>query len=275
MITPTTRLLMVSAMVTFNIAPVFAHEFWLAPKNYIVEANTQIIAELRVGQMLRGTEFPYLTSSIQAFTITTRNNTGNVKGFEGDIPALSYTATEPGLHIIAYHSTASMLTHKTWEKFLKYLSYEGLDEIANAHQAQNLPESNFTEAFIRCAKTLVQVGPISPQDKDKPLGLPFELVAENNPFKQGLKTLKVTLLRLGKPVAGRQVALFRNDGTITRNLFKTDMQGQVKIPIMGAGTFLLSATDLQPVQDSAVVWESHWASLSFGFPKASSDQPIN
>ena len=263
---PAIRPLIVAALLMFNIVSASAHEFWIAPQRYTVEPGAQIVSELRVGQMLRGTKFPFLSSSFKAFTVTARNDTRDVKGIEGDIPALSYVANEPGLHIIAYHSTANKISYNSWEKFQKYLAYEGLEEIIKVHQARNLPDSNFKEAYIRCAKTLVQVGPVGKQDKDTARGLPLELIAEDNPYARGLETMMVTLLRSGKPVVGRQVALFRYDGTVTRNLVTTDAQGQVAIPIAGGGTFLLNAVDLQPAGDSEVVWESHWASLSFGLP---------
>ena len=260
------KFLIVAAVLACGVASATAHEFWLAPARYTVESGSRIDASLRVGLMMRGTELPYLSNSFHSFTVTTRDGMRDVKGMEGDIPALSYAASKPGLHVITYHSTANEVTYNDWGKFQKYLAYEGLDEIAKAHRTRGLPDSGFKEAYSRCAKALVQVGPVDKQDKDTVQGLPLELVAENNPYTPGLETLEVTLLRSGKPVVGRQIAVFHYDGVVSRSLVTTNARGQAAIPITGGGAFLLNATDLQPIEDGEVVWESYWASLSFGLP---------
>ena len=263
------RALIGGAVLACSVSAAAAHEFWIAPQRYAVEPGAQIVATLRVGQMMRGTEHPYLTTWFHAFTVTTRDGTRDVAGFEGDMPALSYTAAEPGLYVIAYHSTADRITFDDWDLFRKYLAYEGLEGIAEAHRARRLPEIGFTEEYTRYAKALVQVGPVDERDRDAPLGLRFELVAENNPYAPGAETVTVTLLRRGEPAAGRQIAVFRCAGEVTRTLVTTDARGQAAIPIVDGGVFLLNAVDIRPVEtDEAekhpIVWASDWASLTFG-----------
>lgn len=264
--TVTLKILLLAVALACGIAPAAAHEFWVAPQSHRVQPGTQIVASLRVGQMMRGTDLPYLSHNLRSFTVTTLNGTQEVTAMEGDIPALSYTAGDSGLHVIAYHSTATELTYDDWETFRKYLAYEGLDEIAQLHRARGLPDRGFKESYTRYAKALVQVGPVGKQDQDKALGAPLELVAEDNPYIPGLETMTVRLLRLGKPVAERQIAVFRYDGEVSRTIVSTDARGQAVIPIAGGGRFLLNATDLQPVEEGEVVWASYWASLTFGLP---------
>ena len=246
-----------------------AHEFWLDPNSFEVKPGEQINAMLLVGQMMRGTEYPYLSSGFHSFTITTKNGTRDVKGMEGDIPALSYTAMIKGLHLINYNSTANEVTYNNWEEFLKYLAYEGLDDFAKIHIDRGLSDSDFKESYVRYAKTLVQVGPVNTQDQDKAKGLPFELVAKNNPYQPGLESLVVTLLRSGQAVAGRQIAIFHYDKDVSRNLVTTDKNGEAEIVIKNGGIFLLNAVDLLPVDEGRIVWTSNWASLCFGIPSVS------
>ncbi len=274
------------AVVAWGVVPAAAHEFWVAPERYTVEPGDRVVATLRNGQMMRGNELPYLSSWFHAFTVTTENGTRDVEGFEGDMPALSYTAAEPGLNVIAYHSTVDRVTYDDGERFRKYLAYEGLEGIAEAHRARGLPDSGFTEEYSRFAKALVQVGPVgervgervAERDRDAALGLRFELVAENNPYATGAETVMVSLLREGEPVAGRQIAVFRCAGDVTRTLVNTDEQGRAAIPIRGGGEFLLNAVDIRAVdirpaeksdgtgtiETDPVVWASDWASLTFG-----------
>jgi uncharacterized GH25 family protein len=259
--------------------PAAAHEFWVSPRSYHVEPGERIVAALRNGQMMRGAELPYVSSWFHDFSVTVRDHSRDVAGFEGDMPALSYTPAEPGLHVIAYSSTADTVTYDDWNRFQAYLAYEGLDGVAEAHRARGLPEAGFSEDYTRFAKALVQVGPVDEDDGDAPLGLRFELVAENNPYAPGAEAVMVTLLRRGEPVAGRQIAVFRCAGEVTRTLVTTDTRGQAAIPIAGGGVFLLNAVDIRPVERDAPgtegtdgtggpVWESDWASLTFGLGAA-------
>ena len=126
-----------------------AHEFWLAPHRYSVAAGEEVAASLRVGQMLKGAELPYLSSGFSDFTVRTRAGTRTITGFEGDLPAVSYPAKQSGLHVITYHSTANTLRYESWEKFLDYLAYEGLEQLAAEHVARGLPRQGFGESYVR------------------------------------------------------------------------------------------------------------------------------
>ena len=241
-----------------------AHEFWVSPQSYRVEPGAEVVGALRVGKMMSGSTYPYLSHKFQSFTVSTAGGISAIEGIQGDTPALSYTAEEPGLHTVTYHSTASETTYDDWASFRNYLQHEGLEEIEPLHRARGLPDSGFKESYARYAKSLLQVGPVRESDRDKASGAALELVAMVNPYTPGLKTLRVKLLREGEPVTDRQIAVFNNDGDISRTVVLTDESGEALIPIAGGGEFLLNATDLQPADEGAVVWRSYWASLTFG-----------
>lgn len=244
-----------------------AHEFWVAPQAYTPQAGEPIAVGLKVGQMMKGADYPYLSGKFQSFTITNRENTRNAEGVEGDIPALNYTADEPGLHIIAFHAVPHPITFDTFLEFLDYLTYEGLGDIGREHKSRSLPEVGITERYIRYAKGLVQVGPILAADIDRHLGLQFELIAELNPYLPNLQTLPVSLLWKGKPVAKRQISIFNDNGAVTRTLVTTDGEGRALIPLASGGEFLLNAVQIEPVEGGEAMWESHWASLTFGLSR--------
>jgi hypothetical protein len=252
---------------------VCAHEFWIAPHRYTIESGGEINAAIRVGQMFDGRELPYRSRGFRDFTVRTSEGEIKATGTEGSVPALSHTAQIDGLHVITYHSTPHTMAYDSWDEFLGYLRYEGLDEVADLHGARGLPEQNFRERYVRYAKTLIQAGAYVPADADLPKGVPLELVAEENPYKPGLDKLPVRLLRDGAPVGNRQIAVIRYDGAVTRTLIRTDSSGRAAIPIAQGGTFLLNATDLQPAED--VAWQSYWASLTFGLPIAVPEHPLD
>ncbi len=246
-------------------APAAAHEFWIAPQDGTVAPGAEIVADLKVGQKLRGEPYPYLSNRFQSFTVTRGDTTTEVAGNEGDIPALSHIADRSGLHVIAQHTIAFRVTYDDWAVFRRYLADEGLDSFADHHRARGLPENGFSERYTRYAKALVQVGPVDPADRDVRTGMPLELVAEANPYAPGVEMVPVTLTWQGAPVANRQINIFRDDGAVTRTTATTDEAGRALIPLTGDGEYLLNAVVLRAVEDNdtPVVWASHWATLSF------------
>lgn len=246
------------------LSPVAAHEFWIAPSDYSPTLGERVSATLNVGQMMSGTDLPFLSDRFDSFTITTSEGIENAAGNEGDTPALTYTAEVPGLHIIAHQATPHKLTYDRWEEFVEYLEYEGLGAIADSHRSRGLPESGFIEAYTRYAKALVQVGPVRAQDQDQSLGLALELVALANPYAQGINALPVKLTWRGAPLARSQISIFRRGDEVIRTTVVTDAQGGAEIPIIEKGEYLLNAVFMEPVTGGGdVAWQSHWASLTF------------
>ncbi|MES2845796.1 MAG: DUF4198 domain-containing protein [Pseudomonadota bacterium] len=250
-------------------APLSAHEFWIAPQSHRAEVGTKMTADLRVGQDMQGEVFPWLRRSVITAQHWTPSGAVPLKGREGDIPALSFAFDEPGLHRITFHAAPAYINFDNMEKFQSYLTYEGLTGIVEAHRARGLPEEDFAEGYIRNARALVQVGPASADQLDTPTGMPFELVAVQNPFVDGTTAIDVALTWQGQPSADTQVAIFvQAAGTagadnVTRTLVKTDAGGIARVPFAQPGTYLLAAVHMEPFNGTAVFWESHWATLTF------------
>lgn len=244
-----------------------AHEFWIEPASHRLSAPGAISADLKVGDNLKGSVFPYLSGRFISYQVDGPAGSQDVVGDEGDIPSLAYEARAPGLYVITYHSTADRLDYDDWTTFVDYADYEGLDGAVEAHLAADLPRTGFAEFYTRCAKALVQVGPPSPEDRDAAIGMPLELVALANPFASGLDELPVRLLWNGDGAADIQIAIFREADGVTRTTLRTDADGRAVVPLQGGGRFLLNAVRLaRAAADDSVVWESHWASLTFDRP---------
>ncbi|MEP0518622.1 MAG: DUF4198 domain-containing protein [Hyphomicrobiales bacterium] len=253
-----------------------AHEFWIEPETSQIERGDKIIARLNVGQDLRGSSYSYLPQRFDRFTYTVGDTTAPVEGRLGDNPALDMATSDNGLHIIAYQSNSEILTYTQASKFEEFLEYEGLDWVLDAHKNRGLPETQFKEAYTRYAKSLVQVGPFddAATQRDRPVGLPIELVAAQSPFKPDTTSIDVLLLRDGKPLPNIQVATFqqRSDGVFDRRLTRSNEKGKAEISLQGNGFFLVSAvhmeeTDPTEFDEDVVgrkpVWKSLWASLTF------------
>lgn len=260
--------------------PAPAHEFWIEPEVSQVEVGDTVRAELRVGAMLSGEAYPYLSDQIVAAQLHAPGGVTDIAGMEGDLPALSITPTEPGLHVILYHAAPAVAEFEDFETFISYLALEGLSDVVRLHKERGLPEAGFAETYSRNARALLQVGPADPAQLDRPTGMPLELVALQNPFVGGLSEVEVQLLWQGAPLPNRQVTIFHRPlagdgasseatgeeaaGEVTRSLVTTDVEGRALIPLAGGGFYLLNAVQMKPVEDQeGVVWDSHWATLTF------------
>ncbi|MCY0154006.1 DUF4198 domain-containing protein [Hoeflea alexandrii] len=85
-------------------SPVSAHEFWIEPADFSIEAGATIEADLRVGQDFTGDAFPYIPSRFAAFERHDRLGAADVEGVTGDLPALSLLPRTEGLSIFTYVS---------------------------------------------------------------------------------------------------------------------------------------------------------------------------
>jgi len=250
------------------VSPVSAHEFWIEPHDFSVDAKTQIRADLRVGQDFKGDAFPFIPSRFAAFKSYDRLGESDVDGVTGDLPALAMTPRTEGLSIFTYVSAGERIRFREWDKFAAYLDLEGLTSIPARHDARGLPRDDIRELYTRCAKTLVSVGDDA-TDQDRATGMRLELVAGANPMAvtPGAE-MSFTLLWEGKPLPDTQVALFKkgeNTEAGTRTLTRTDEKGQASVTIPAAGTYMAASVHMiEAPADRNADWQSFWASLTFG-----------
>lgn len=248
-----------------------AHEFWIAPDRYRTEPGTQLSAQLRVGQDMSGDAFPYLSRTVAEMRHWLGETSGAIDAREGDLPAISgLDLATPGLHRIAVATNPAYIVFDTLPEFADYLGYEGLGPVVAMHRDRGLAETGIAEAYIRNARALVQVGPPRDDQRDAPTGMTYELTALGNPYMPGLSEIDVVLRWKGAAEAGTQISIFHlpPDGTApgdtVRTLARTDEGGRARIAIGRPGTYLVNAVHMEPAEGpGAVVWQSHWASLTF------------
>jgi uncharacterized GH25 family protein len=250
-----------------------AHEYWIEPNKFEIAPGDNIEADLRNGQNFKGNRLYFLTNGFTRFDIFDGHDFHKAKGSNGDQPALKFTTTKPGLHVLTYQSTFTSLTFKKWEKFLTYTKNQGLDKVITRHLARGLGKTNFKESYARTIKALVKVG--DGTGNDKRTGLPFEFVAQDNPYRlkvdeKGHRQIVVRLFLEDKWAGNKQVLIFQNNGKITQSTGHTDNQGLITIPLNGGGKFMLSAVHMFEGDDDPATkkpeWFSYWANLIFALP---------
>ena len=77
-------------------SPVAAHEFWIEPVDFSTGIDTEIQADLRVGQNFKGDAFPYIPSRFSAFKSYDRLGEQDVAGIAGNLLSACHDATHAG-----------------------------------------------------------------------------------------------------------------------------------------------------------------------------------
>ena len=94
------------------VAPLLvAHDFWIEPSAFRVEAGSRIGVALRVGERFEGDPVPRNPSRIRKLVLVGGAGATDVAGREGDDPAGTVVVPVSGLHVIGYHSKHSSVTH--------------------------------------------------------------------------------------------------------------------------------------------------------------------
>lgn len=243
----------------------WSHEFWIEPRSSVLKLNDPLVADLKVGLDFHGAIFPYLHARFVRFSLLTRSERFEIGGEDGDAPAINLMQTKPGLNVITYHSTPDRLTYTDWQIFVSYAEEEGLTSLLRAHTDRGLPQTGFVELYTRCAKALVQIGPIAEGDQDVANGMPFEMVAESNPYSSS-GSVAVKLTWQGRAQRNAQVTVFRDGGKVAKEKLITDDNGRVTVQTQGGGRFMLSAVHIEETVEDGASWHSHWASLTFQLP---------
>ncbi|MGE0332688.1 MAG: DUF4198 domain-containing protein [Ramlibacter sp.] len=143
---------------------------------------------------------------------------------------------------------------------------EYLDEIdapPSVRQAWQSGARRWHETYTKNAKAMVP-GAARDAAGQVPVGLKLEFVLQTAAAGSPPE-LAALVLRDGKPLAGLSVALSGESGGAPRRV-RSDAAGLVRFPAPAAGRWMLSATDLRPVNAADGVWDSQFSTLVFDVP---------
>lgn len=247
-----------------------AHEFWIEPEQYTVEAGGQIRADLKNGEAFEGNTLSYVPTRFTRFELIVGTEVTPVEGRPGDRPALNLAAPAEGLAILVHETTQSRITYSEWERFTAFVDHKALTGTLQAHAARGLPEADFVESFTRFCKALVSVG--HGEGTDGVTGMLTEIVAGANPYTDDLSAgMPLRVIFDGQPRVGAQVELFEKstDGTVEITYYLTDADGWVAVPVKPGHTYLADAVVIRPIGttvEAGPVWETLWAAMTFAVP---------
>ncbi|MEL7211436.1 MAG: DUF4198 domain-containing protein [Pseudomonadota bacterium] len=253
------------------VQPSFAHEFWVSPAAYQLEASDNAVVHLRVGEAFKGPAFSYIARQTARFDLVQGDTVMPITARTGDNPAMDMPLEGDGLWIVVHETADSTLTYRAREKFEAFVAHKAFPDTLEDHTARGLPDDGFKESYRRFAKALIAVGDGAGQDRR--VGLRTEIVALANPYTDDLsKGMPVQVLYEGAPRAAAQVELFAKapDGTVEVTLHQTDAEGRVRLPVQQGTEYLVDAVKMVALDnddpEAGPVWESLWAALTFKTP---------
>ncbi|MBM2575909.1 DUF4198 domain-containing protein [Jannaschia sp. Os4] len=256
-----------------------AHEFWIEPESFEVEAGDPLAATFRNGEAFVGSTFSFLPTRSERLDLVAGGAAAPIDARVGDNPAIQLDEAPDGLVALVHETGESALTYRPragrsgWERFVGFVTHKQMTGILEAHKAAGLPEEGVTEGYVRYAKALVAVGDGAGQDA--PTGLRTEIVALANPYTDDLADgLPVRVILDGEPRSGAQVELFARapDGTVEITLHDADADGVAVLPVEPGHVYLADSVAMKPGPGfsggDGPMWRSLWAALTFAVPEA-------
>ena len=148
------------------------------------------------------------------------------------------------------------------------------ESLLNTHKQRGLPEKDFTEIYIRFAKTILVRGTDGPGLADRYSGMDVEFVLENKSLQRAdKKPLSIRLFYQGKPLAGAKVTIFEkgSDGALTIAHHRSDTQARIYLQPKSGHEYLIDHVTIRPPlkgeNAKGAAWESLWASLTFYYSR--------
>lgn len=258
-------------------APAVAHDFWIQPQTFQPQTQTATALTLQVGHghdrqrsaipLRRITRFAAIADDGRSTDLRDSLHPGGERE-DGrfELPA--------GNYMLVLETDAGAQSHLPAARFNDYLQAEGLTPALQHRQRNGRMDAEGSERYSRRGKALVRIGAAAPPPPDwlqRPVGLPLEIVLEQDPYAQPRPVrLPVRVIYQGQPLAGALVKLTRlEDDAAPVDTQRTDGAGRAGFAMPGSGNWLLNVIWTQPLPASSETdYETVFSSLSFGFADA-------
>jgi uncharacterized GH25 family protein len=247
-----------------------AHEFWLEPQKFTFKKGEHVILNFKVGENFEGGNWRGNASSVKSLKLFYSNVEDDLESLiandaEGDSLTLQFY--DEGTALIAYQSTNKHIELEP-AKFLEYLKEDGLSNAIEFREKNGETDSTGRENYMRCAKTLFQIGATRDEVHKKYCSMPLEFVPLQHPYLlRKDQPLNFRLLFQGRPVQGALVKVWHRLNNKTEKVeCTTNDEGIVEIPLSLAGKFMISSVRMERLENEPdAQWQSYWATFTWGY----------
>ncbi|TAF94893.1 MAG: DUF4198 domain-containing protein [Cytophagia bacterium] len=254
------------------ITAVFSHEFWLLPEQFFLSVDQNVKVSVEVGEDFTGERWGGGTRRVTALKLHTQTTikdlTSTVQQDDSGVIAPVLKLEETGTQLLTLATNNSFIELEP-EKFLAYLTEDGLGNAIAYRQKHNETTKKGRELYRRCAKTVLQVGASYNDLPTKNTGMTLEIIPAKNPY-QLVKNQPLTcqFLYEQKPLKNYLVRCWRRiNGKTEVEFKKTNVQGNATFELVnkGEGNYMVSTVQMvRLANDPKADWQSTWGSLTFG-----------
>ena len=129
--------LVILSFLLLHTAPAMSHEFWIDPPKFQVENGEPVLADLRNGELFKGSQQSYFERTTTRFEVTMGDATAPIAGRMGDRPAIQLSApAQDGLMILAHVAAPAVITYNDWAKFAKFVAHKDFSKAEATHAAR-------------------------------------------------------------------------------------------------------------------------------------------
>jgi uncharacterized GH25 family protein len=252
---------------------VTAHEFWLEPVRFVVAPGSQVYLGRWVGDKFSGERWSGRSARLEQlrhYEPGGRITDLTEQARRSDSLQTTVSIATAGTHLLAFRTNDAQITLPA-EKFEAYLQEEGLTGVQQQRARRKQTDKPGREAYRRCAKTLLQAGPVLPTDTAwrQPVGHPLEIVLEQNPYAlRAGASLTARVLVDGRPAAYQTVQAWLRpaQGPAQHLTLRANNNGRVLLRLQQPATVLLGTVRMVPHATPATAdWHSTWATFTFAF----------
>jgi uncharacterized GH25 family protein len=186
---------------------------------------------------------------------------------KGDTSVLRFTTEAAGTYVLGVSTLPRELRLEA-KDFNAYLESDGVPDIVAARRKSGETTKAARERYQKHIKALVQVGDSRSDAYSTALGYPAELIPLANPYAlergaplrlrvmvDGAPVANQYVVAGGRTLAGRRIAAIG---------YRSDSAGIVHVPIRATGQWYVKFIHMvRAVADTAIDYESKWASLTF------------
>ena len=263
------RVALAGAALLLAAAPLLAHDLFVVPERFRVEAGRPIRVALVNGTFALA-ENVVERERVRAIRVAAGDSAIDVAptawSESGETTFVHLPAPPAGTIAlgVSLHPATIVLAG---EDFDAYLVEEELDEARRDRERRGLAADSARERYAKHAKAVLRVGGGGGEGWGAILGFPAELVplADPTALAPG-DTLRVRAMSGGLPTVGiaMRAGWRAGRGAVQRIApVRTDSTGVAAIPIMAAGRWYVKTIDLRRSAEAGLDYESDWATLTF------------
>jgi uncharacterized GH25 family protein len=265
---PMRKIALVIILLTF-ISSLSAHEFWLNPDKFIYKRTEEINIRFLVGENFKGENWEGNKERIKSLQIYYDGVNDDLSPVitEAAGDSIEYFMIDEGTNLIAFNSNNSFIEMDPLQ-FEAYLKEDGLTNALEYRKQNNETGCPGREFYQRCAKTLLQVGPVTDKTFAITTGLPIDIIPSLNPYELNNKDLfRAKVFYKRSPLVNALVKVWhRLKGKTAKKELRTDANGEIVFPVATKGKWMISTVKMERLIDNPICdWQSYWGSLTWGY----------